>query len=132
VLVHGQASRSLQRDRHDQSDVPHSGMAMGRRNDRARTSRLWIATNVPGLLLLISAQARSARHGQVDHVEPLRSVWTLDGTVTFASDSDPQVVTKAVRAPRPEASIAARSPAPPAPTTRTSYSWCSYLFMFLD
>ena len=35
----------------------------------------------------------------VDHVEPLRSVWTLDGTVTFASDSDPQVVTKAVRAP---------------------------------
>ena len=23
----------------------------------------------------------------VDHVEPLRSVWTLDGTVTFASDS---------------------------------------------
>ena len=34
-----------------------------------------------------------------DHVEPLRSLWTIDATVTFASDSDPQVVTKAVPAP---------------------------------
>src|SRR5262245_38959763 len=40
--------------------------------------------------------------------------------------------TRAVRAPSPEASIAARSPAPPAPTTRTSYSCRSYLSMFLD
>src|SRR5690348_10515125 len=40
--------------------------------------------------------------------------------------------TRAVRAPAPEASIAARSPAPPAPTTRTSYSWVSYLSMLLD
>src|SRR6516162_3033733 len=40
--------------------------------------------------------------------------------------------TRAVFAPSAEASIAARSPAPPAPTTRTSYSCCSYLFMMSD
>src|SRR5438309_5374839 len=40
--------------------------------------------------------------------------------------------TSAVFAPCAEDSIAARSPAPPAPTTTTSYSCCSYLFMFLD
>src|SRR5262249_9272220 len=40
--------------------------------------------------------------------------------------------TRAVRAPSPEASIAARSPAPPAPMTSTSYSCCSYLSMFLE
>ena len=34
--------------------------------------------------------------------------------------------TSAVRAPWAEASIAARSPAPPAPMTRTSYSWVWY------
>ena len=32
-------------DRHDRSSVLHSGMAMGRRRERARTPELWIAAH---------------------------------------------------------------------------------------
>src|SRR5262249_19191444 len=51
-------------------------------------------------------------------------------TVCALPRSDLQ--TSAVLAPIAEASIAARNPAPPAPTTRTSLSCCSYLFMISD